>query len=96
MLNRLYSIPIEKQIMVVYAIVKGYLDQIPISNIDKYEHELMKSMDPNIFFVIVFEINKFCFPSKIFTKVLNFVGSSKSCENKNLSIIIQLHKTILK
>ncbi len=46
-------IPIEKQIVVIYAVVKGYLDQIPISSIDQYEHELLKSMDPNIFFAII-------------------------------------------
>ncbi len=39
--------------MVIYAIVKGYLDEIHISNIDQYEHELMKSMDPNILSVII-------------------------------------------
>jgi F-type H+-transporting ATPase subunit alpha len=46
-------IPIEKQIVVIYAAVKGYLDQIPISSIDQYEHELLKSMDPSIFSAIV-------------------------------------------
>jgi F-type H+-transporting ATPase subunit alpha len=50
-------IPIEKQIVVIYAAVKGYLDQIPISSIDQYEHELLKSMDPNILSAIVQQKN---------------------------------------
>jgi F-type H+-transporting ATPase subunit alpha len=43
-------IPIEKQIVVIYAAIKGCLDQIPISNINQYEHELLKSMDPKHIF----------------------------------------------
>jgi F0F1-type ATP synthase alpha subunit len=50
-------IPIEKQIMVIYVVVKGYLNQIHISSIDQYEHELLKSMDPNIFSIIVQQKN---------------------------------------
>jgi F-type H+-transporting ATPase subunit alpha len=50
-------IPIEKQIVVIYAAVKGYLDQIPISSIDQYEHELLKSMDPSILSAIVQQKN---------------------------------------
>ncbi len=40
--------------MVIYAVVKGYLDQIPISSI---EHELLKSMDPSILSAIVQQKN---------------------------------------
>jgi hypothetical protein len=43
--------------MVIYAAIKGYLDQIPILNIDQYEHELLKSMDPSILYVIVQQRN---------------------------------------
>jgi len=46
-------IPIEKQIVVIYAAVKGYLDQIPISSINQYEHELLKSIDSDILSAIV-------------------------------------------
>ena len=46
-------LPIEKQIVVIYAAVKGYLDQIPISSISQYEQELLKSIDPNILSNIV-------------------------------------------
>jgi F-type H+-transporting ATPase subunit alpha len=49
-------IPIEKQTVVIYATVKGYLDQIPLS-IDQYEHELLKSMDPSILSAIVQQKN---------------------------------------
>jgi F-type H+-transporting ATPase subunit alpha len=50
-------ISIEKQIVVIYATIKGYLDQIPISSIDQYEHELLKSMDPSILSAIVQQKN---------------------------------------
>lgn len=50
-------IPIEKQIVVIYAAVKGYLDQIPISGINKYEHELLKSIDSDILSAIVQQKN---------------------------------------
>jgi F0F1-type ATP synthase alpha subunit len=43
--------------MVIYAAIKGYLDQIPISNIDQYEHELLKSMDPSILYAIIQQKN---------------------------------------
>nr|YP_003412100.1 ATP synthase F1 subunit alpha [Phaeoceros laevis]ACT75308.1 ATP synthase F1 subunit alpha [Phaeoceros laevis] len=46
-------IPIEKQIVVIHAAVKGYLDEIPISIINEYEHEPLKPIDPSILFVIV-------------------------------------------
>nr|YP_008816170.1 ATP synthase F1 subunit alpha [Roya obtusa]YP_009755758.1 ATP synthase F1 subunit alpha [Roya anglica]AGZ90362.1 ATP synthase F1 subunit alpha [Roya obtusa]QIQ22997.1 ATP synthase F1 subunit alpha [Roya anglica] len=48
-------IPIEKQIVVVYAAVKGYLDQIPISYITQYEQELLKSIDTNLLSKIIQE-----------------------------------------
>jgi F-type H+-transporting ATPase subunit alpha len=41
-------IPIEKQVVVVYAAVRGYLDQIPVSSINEYEQELLKAIDPSI------------------------------------------------
>jgi len=41
-------ISIEKQIVVIYAAVKGYLDQIPISSISQYEQELLKAIDPSL------------------------------------------------
>jgi F-type H+-transporting ATPase subunit alpha len=50
-------ISIEKQIVVIYAAVKGYLDQIPISSINQYEHELLKSIDPDILSAIVQQKN---------------------------------------
>ncbi len=43
--------------MVIYATVKCYLDQILNSNIDHYEHELLKSMDPSILFAIIQQKN---------------------------------------
>nr|YP_009478052.1 ATP synthase F1 subunit alpha [Anthoceros angustus]AVP12821.1 ATP synthase F1 subunit alpha [Anthoceros angustus] len=48
-------LPIEKQIVVIYAAVKGYLDEIPISIINEYEHEPLKSIDPSILSAIVRE-----------------------------------------
>jgi F-type H+-transporting ATPase subunit alpha len=48
-------IPIEKQIIVIYSAVKGYLDQIPISSIGKYEEELLKAIDPTLLSTILQE-----------------------------------------
>lgn len=48
-------IPIEKQIVVIYSAVKGYLDKIPISSITKYEQELLKAIDPTILSTIIQE-----------------------------------------
>jgi F0F1-type ATP synthase alpha subunit len=39
------------------AAVKGYLDQILISNIDQYEDELLKYMDPSILSTILQQKN---------------------------------------
>nr|YP_010399862.1 ATP synthase F1 subunit alpha [Nowellia curvifolia]QIA60595.1 ATP synthase F1 subunit alpha [Nowellia curvifolia]UQM88628.1 ATP synthase F1 subunit alpha [Nowellia curvifolia] len=50
-------IPIEKQIVVIYAAVKGYLDQIPVVLITQYEQELLKSIDPGILSAIVQQKN---------------------------------------
>nr|QIA60680.1 ATP synthase F1 subunit alpha [Lepidozia trichodes] len=50
-------IPIEKQIVVIYAAVKGYLDQIPVGRITHYEQELLKSIDPGILSAIVQQKN---------------------------------------
>lgn len=41
-------LPIEKQIVVIFAAVRGYLDQIPIEKISEYERRLWEEMDPNI------------------------------------------------
>nr|YP_009132651.1 ATP synthase F1 subunit alpha [Aneura pinguis]YP_010880880.1 ATP synthase F1 subunit alpha [Aneura maxima]AKA63292.1 ATP synthase F1 subunit alpha [Aneura pinguis]AKU36866.1 ATP synthase F1 subunit alpha [Aneura pinguis]QIA60920.1 ATP synthase F1 subunit alpha [Aneura pinguis]WHW96064.1 ATP synthase F1 subunit alpha [Aneura maxima]WHW96106.1 ATP synthase F1 subunit alpha [Aneura maxima] len=50
-------IPIEKQIVVIYAAVKGYLDQIPVVPITHYEQELLESIDPGILSAIVQQKN---------------------------------------
>jgi len=39
-------IPIEKQIVVIYAAIEAYLDQIPVVLITHDEQELLKSIDP--------------------------------------------------
>lgn len=46
-------IPIEKQIVVIFAAVRGFLDQVPISSIGQYEQELIKAIDPSILSAIV-------------------------------------------
>jgi F-type H+-transporting ATPase subunit alpha len=50
-------LPIEKQIVVIYAAVKGYLDQIPISSITEYEQELLNAIDSNILSSLVQQKN---------------------------------------
>ncbi|MDZ7673326.1 MAG: F0F1 ATP synthase subunit alpha [Halanaerobiales bacterium] len=39
--------PIEKQIIVIYAVVNGYLDNIPVDNVVRYEDELLEFVDNN-------------------------------------------------
>jgi F-type H+-transporting ATPase subunit alpha len=50
-------IPIEKQIVVIYAAVKGFLDQIPLSSIQQYEQDLLKAIDPSILAALVQQKN---------------------------------------
>lgn len=43
--------PIEKQVMIIYAATKGYLDEIPIQYIQKYQEDLLaqaESLHPDI------------------------------------------------
>ena len=39
---------IEKQVVVVYAATKGYLDKLNVSDISKFEQTLLKEIDPEI------------------------------------------------
>ena len=39
---------IEKQVVVVYAATKGYLDKLNVSDISKFEQALLKEIDPEI------------------------------------------------
>ncbi|MFO7815722.1 MAG: F0F1 ATP synthase subunit alpha [Halanaerobiales bacterium] len=38
---------VEKQIIVIYAVVEGYLDDIPIDNVNRFEDELLSYVDSN-------------------------------------------------
>lgn len=40
--------PIEKQVVVLYAATRGYLDRLNISDIGKFEQALLKEIDPSI------------------------------------------------
>ena len=40
--------PIEQQVVVVYAATKGYLDKLNVSEIGKFEERLLKEIDPQI------------------------------------------------
>jgi proton translocating ATP synthase F1 alpha subunit len=42
-------IPVEKQVVVIFAATKGYLDKIQISDILSFEAQLLKEIDPSIF-----------------------------------------------
>jgi len=42
-------IPVEKQVVVIFAATKGYLDKIQISDILSFESNLLKEIDPSIF-----------------------------------------------
>jgi F-type H+-transporting ATPase subunit alpha len=37
--------PVEKQVVSLYAGTNGYLDEIPVEEVQRYEHELMELMD---------------------------------------------------
>ena len=39
---------IEKQVVVVYAATKGYLDKMNVSDIESFEQKLLKEIDPEI------------------------------------------------
>jgi F-type H+-transporting ATPase subunit alpha len=41
-------IPIERQIVVLFAAVKGFLDQVPLSRIGQYEQELLQAIDSTL------------------------------------------------
>jgi F-type H+-transporting ATPase subunit alpha len=41
-------IPIERQIVVLFAAVKGFLDQVPLSSIGQYEQELLQAIDSTL------------------------------------------------
>jgi proton translocating ATP synthase F1 alpha subunit len=45
-------IPVEKQVVVIFAATKGYLDKIQINDILSFEAILLKDIDPNIFNII--------------------------------------------
>nr|QOZ41741.1 Atp1 [Prototheca wickerhamii] len=40
--------PIEKQVVVLYAATRGYLDRLNVSDIEKYEQALLKEISPEI------------------------------------------------
>jgi F-type H+-transporting ATPase subunit alpha len=39
--------PIAEQIISIYAVVEGYLDDIPVSNVNRFEEELLSYIDNN-------------------------------------------------
>jgi proton translocating ATP synthase F1 alpha subunit len=45
-------IPVERQVVVIFAATKGYLDKIQVSDILSYEASLLKAVDPSLFTVI--------------------------------------------
>ena len=46
--GQFYPMPIEQQVVVVYAATKGYLDKMNVSEIGKFEERLLKEIDPHI------------------------------------------------
>jgi len=45
-------IPVERQVVVIFAATKGYLDKIAIQDILGFESSLLKQIDPSIFEII--------------------------------------------
>nr|YP_009227149.1 ATP synthase subunit 1 [Welwitschia mirabilis]AMA21003.1 ATP synthase subunit 1 [Welwitschia mirabilis]QXE44355.1 ATP synthase subunit 1 [Welwitschia mirabilis] len=46
-------LPIEKQIVVLYAAVKGFCDRMPLERIPTYERTLLRSIDPSLLATIL-------------------------------------------
>ena len=40
-------IPVEKQVVILYALTHGYLDSVPVDDIAKFEKELYDNFDTN-------------------------------------------------
>ena len=40
--------PIERQVIIVYAATKGYLDKLKVSDISAYETSLQQEIEPNL------------------------------------------------
>jgi F-type H+-transporting ATPase subunit alpha len=45
--NQYEPMPLEKQVMIIWAAIKGYLDNIPVSNIKQFETEFHAYMEKN-------------------------------------------------
>ena len=41
-------VPVAKQILIVYAVTEGYLDEIPVDTIERYERELYAYVESNV------------------------------------------------
>lgn len=41
------TIPVEKQVVILFALSRGYLDDIPIADLRRFEHEIYTFMDDN-------------------------------------------------
>jgi F-type H+-transporting ATPase subunit alpha len=41
-------LPIEKQIVVIYAAVNGFCDQMPLDRIDQYERAILSTINPQL------------------------------------------------
>jgi proton translocating ATP synthase F1 alpha subunit len=63
-------IPVERQVIVVYAAVKGYLDKIKVSDISAYESELLTRC-PNEFFTTIKEQKQIA--PELDAKIVNFL-----------------------
>jgi len=37
-------VPVEQQVIIIYAATKGYLDEIPVKNVKQYESDLLSQM----------------------------------------------------
>ena len=49
------TLDVEKQVLILYALTHGYIDSIPVQDIERYESELFKFVKmsyPNLFSII--------------------------------------------
>lgn len=72
---------VEKQVVSLFAAVKGFLDDIPVSNVRKFEKELLTYMDAN--------------GEEIYADIRNTKDLTKETEEKLVKAILSFKKTFV-
>ena len=78
-------LPIEKQIVAVFAGVRGYLDNIDISEVSSFEKGLFKFMDESVLFKALFVTLKTDFDEDLLHAFLQYYVGSKKTSSANVT-----------